>query len=57
MLGETADLSDPEHVAAAAALRHTARHQPTRPADTDLQHRSLADYDRAFGLTDDGQMA
>jgi transposase len=50
-------ISDPEHVAAAAALRHAARHQPTRPVDTDVQHRPLTDYDRAFGLTDDGRVA
>jgi len=43
-------ITDPDHRQAAAALR-AARNLPTpRPALDEVQHRALADYDRAFGL-------
>jgi transposase len=41
-------ITNPAHHAAAAVLR-AARHLPT-PALDEVQHRPLADYDRAFGL-------
>jgi hypothetical protein len=42
-------VTDPAHVAAAAALRHAFQHPTTRP---EVQHlvRDLADYDKAFGI-------
>ncbi|MFX0540038.1 IS21 family transposase [Ornithinimicrobium sp. Y1847] len=43
-------VTDPAHVATAAALRHDYQH-PTPPGSTDEgMVRDLADYDRAFGL-------
>jgi transposase len=51
-------ISDPDHVAAANALRHQ-RACALRPVvDTDVQVRSLADYDTALGTGDfDGTVA
>jgi len=46
-------ISDPEHVAAAAALRAALRTRPVLPAQTEVANRDLADYDRIFGLADD----
>jgi hypothetical protein len=43
-------ISDPEHVAAAAALRAQLRTGPGPARDTEVAHRDLADYDRIFGL-------
>lgn len=48
-------VADPEHVATARSLREHF-HQPRAVADDDLA-RDLADYDRAFGLTSDGEVA
>ena len=42
-------LTDPAHVAAAAALRHQFQAGPP-PAAGDQLVRDLADYDRAFGV-------
>jgi transposase len=42
-------LTDPDHVATAAALRHQFQHGPPPPAGDHLV-RDLADYDRAFGV-------
>jgi transposase len=59
-------ITDPAHVAAAKLLREQYRQPPTRHGDTpaDGLARELADYDRAFGLTelasrlaDDGRVA
>jgi transposase len=49
--GRHQTITDPAHAAAATALRRRAG-QVTGPvpADEDVQVRSLADYDRAFGL-------
>lgn len=47
-------LTDPDHAAAAAAMRAQQHHRP--PAGGQVEQRSLADYDTAFGLTD-GQVA
>jgi transposase len=45
-------ITDPAHAAAAAQLRR-ARRQATAPAiATGVEQRSLADYDRLFGLAD-----
>lgn len=49
-----ATVIDPAHVAAAARLR--AVFQQPRTADDPL-HRDLADYDRIFGVSVDGQVA
>lgn len=47
-------ITDPAHVQAAARLRHQFQ-QPRQPADPgDDLVRDLADYDRAFGLTEEG---
>ena len=43
-------VTDPAHVATAAALRHDYQH-PTSPGSADEgMVRDLAEYDRAFGL-------
>ena len=56
-------LTDPAHVATAAALRHQFQAAPP-PAAGDHLVRDLADYDRAFGVnfrtgtvTSDGEVA
>ena len=49
--GRHQTITDPAHAAAATALRRRAgRITGPVPADDDVQVRSLADYDRAFGL-------
>jgi transposase len=45
-------LTDPAHKAAAAALRQARQLATVPPTQTDVEHRSLADYDRVFGLED-----
>lgn len=45
-------ITDPAHAAAAADLRRSRRLAAVRPIDTDVEHRSLSDYDRLFGLAD-----
>ena len=49
-------VTDPAHVATAAALRHDYQH-PAPPGATQQEGmvRDLADYDRAFGLGEAGQ--
>jgi hypothetical protein len=51
-----ATVTDPAHVATAAVLRQQAR-QPRSLAADDGLVRDLADYDRAFGLVDGGEVA
>jgi transposase len=48
-------ITDPVHRDAADALRATRQHSMLRPVTAEVEHRALADYDRAFGL--DGQVA
>lgn len=48
-------LTDPDHLTAAAALR-AAQQQHRAPSGEQVEQRSLADYDAAFGLTE-GQVA
>ena len=48
-------ISDPEHVAAAKLLRRERFSVVRPPADTDVQIRSLSDYDTALGV--DGTVA
>ncbi len=43
-------ITDPAHAAAAAELRQTRRLVAVAPAETTVEHRSLDDYDRLFGL-------
>jgi transposase len=43
-------LTDPGHAAAASELRHSRRLVAVPAIDTDVEHRSLADYDRMFDL-------
>jgi transposase len=43
-------ITDPEHARAAAAARAARRQSPPRPADTVVEHRDLADYDRLLNL-------
>ena len=59
-------ITDPAHVAAAKVLREQFQQprSPAPPAPDDALVRDLAEYDRAFGLTDlvedtitDGQVA
>jgi hypothetical protein len=51
-------LSDPDHLKAAAQLRHdrAAASAAGRRDQDEVQLRCLADYDAAFGL-DDGEVA
>ena len=51
-------ITDPAHLAAAKQLRERYLH-PAHPAPTvdDALTRDLADYDRAFGLNTDGEVA
>jgi transposase len=51
-----ATVTDPTHVTTAAVLREQHRAPRTASAVDDLT-RDLADYDRAFGLTNDGEVA
>lgn len=46
-------ITDPAHLAAAKVLREQFQRPRTPLADNDAMSRDLADYDRAFGLTDD----
>jgi transposase len=48
-------ISDPEHVAAAKLLRRERFSVVRPPVDTEVQIRSLADYDTALGI--DGTVA
>jgi hypothetical protein len=52
-------LTAPEHVATAKLLREQYRESRSRPAEDVHEElgRDLADYDRAFGLTGDEQVA
>ena len=50
-------ITDPTHAAAAADLRAARRLASVRPVDTSVEHRSLADYDRALGLAGDEGVA
>jgi transposase len=43
-------ITDPEHAAAAAALRQALTARPASPPVGEVEQRSLADYDAAFGL-------
>ena len=47
-------ITDPAHAAAAAQLRQARRLITARPADTGVQQRALADYDRILGTGDQG---
>jgi transposase len=47
-------ITDPTHAAAAAQLRRARRLATTPPIGTAVQQRSLADYDRLFGLASEG---
>ena len=48
-------VTDPAHVAAAALLRE--QHRQPRTVVGDEMVRDLADYDRAFGLIEGGEVA
>ena len=50
-------ITDPAHAAAAAQLRAARRLATIRPVDTPVEHRALADYDRALGLADNEGVA
>jgi transposase len=43
-------ITDPGHAQAAAVMRQARRLAGHRPADTPVEHRDLADYDRLFDL-------
>jgi hypothetical protein len=43
-------ITDPVHAAAAAEMRQARRLVVVARVDTTVEHRSLADYDRMFGL-------
>lgn len=45
-------ITDPAHATAAAELRQARRLVAVAPVDTTVEHRSLDDYDRMFGLVD-----
>ena len=44
-------ITDPAHAAAAAQMRRERRRAAVPVTSTAVQQRSLADYDRLFGLT------
>jgi transposase len=46
-------ITDPTHHAAAIELRRARRLTTVRPVDTTVEHRSLTDYDRLFGLDEE----
>jgi transposase len=46
-------ITDPDHAAAAAALRQAHRERPAPPTHDQIAYRDLTDYDRLFGLDDD----
>jgi transposase len=48
-------ITDPIHAEAAAEMRQTRRLVAVRPVDTEVEHRSLSDYDRTFGLDNRGE--
>jgi hypothetical protein len=50
-------ITDPDHVATAHRLRQEYQQPSTRPDPDEGLVRDLADYDRAFGLLDDGEVA
>jgi len=50
-------VTDPAHVQTAAVLREQARQPPGSAAAEEDLARDLADYDRAFGLIDGGEVA
>jgi hypothetical protein len=52
-----ATVTDPVHVATAARLRAQFQQPPAVAGDRDDLTRDLADYDRAFGLANDGQVS
>jgi len=47
-------ITDPAHAAAAAQLRRAHRLAAVPAIATSVEQRSLADYDRLFGLTGQG---
>lgn len=55
--GSALTITDPAHVAAAARLREAFQRPRTAPVDVDVALRDLADYDTAFGIDIDGQVA
>ena len=50
-------ITDPEHLAAAKALRRDRITIVRPPREAEVQIRSLADYDTALGLSPDGTVA
>lgn len=50
-------ITDPAHAAAAAELRQARRLVAVAPVDTTVEHRSLDDYDRMFGLAENNTTA
>jgi transposase len=46
-------ITDPTHAAAAAVLRGAHHQRVVAPVETEVECRSLADYDRIFGLTNE----
>lgn len=43
-------ITDPDHAAAAAILRRARQQPAAAPVETEVEYRSLDDYDRVFGL-------
>ena len=50
-------ITDPAHVATAKVLREQFQQPRRAAADDDSLVRDLAEYDRAFGLSEDGMRA
>ena len=55
--GNALTITDPVHVVAAARLREAFQQPRTVPVETAVVLRDLADYDIAFGVDIDGQVA
>jgi transposase len=45
-------ITDPEHAAAATAMRQTRQHLPSPQIAGEVEQRPLSDYDTVFGLTE-----
>jgi transposase len=50
-------ITDPEHARAAAAARQARQQRASRPTETLVEHRDLADYDRLLNLDADTSVA
>jgi hypothetical protein len=55
--GTALTITNPDHVIAAGLLREAFQHPIGRTEETEVVLRDLADYDTAFGVDLDGEVA